>query len=136
MTTDSNSLISDKKPKEWETPGIDNITDELIKSGGPIINRIFRELCQQIWETKVWPKSRTASLVIQIPKPGNLKICCNYRTLSLISYPTKILLRINLTMQDTLTYHDSTTCTGSRPISNLHYSDNIYRIACSSNKLQ
>ena len=35
--------------KSVKTPGIDNIPGELIKSGGPIMTTIFRELYQQIW---------------------------------------------------------------------------------------
>ena len=56
------------------------------------MTRIIRELCQQLWETKLWPKSWTISLVIIIPKKVNLKTCSNYRTHSLISYPRKTLL--------------------------------------------
>ena len=57
-----------KSLKIWKTSGIDNIPGELIKSGGTIMTRIFRELCQQLWETKVWPKSWTTSIVIKILK--------------------------------------------------------------------
>jgi len=35
-------------------------------------------------------------LVLQLPKKGNLKKCINYRTISLINHPSKILLRIIL----------------------------------------
>ena len=36
----------------------------------------------------------TQSLVIPLPKKGNLKQCQNYRTTSLISHPSKIMLRV------------------------------------------
>ena len=35
-------------------------------------------------------------LVIPLPKKGNLKQCQNYRTISLISHPSKIMLRLIL----------------------------------------
>ena len=81
-----------KSLKSGKTPGIDNIPGILIKSDGSIMTIIFRELYHQIWENKVWPKSWTSSLVIPIPKKGNLKINSNYRTLSMINHPSNILL--------------------------------------------
>ena len=53
-------------------------------------------ICNKIWRNVEWPKNWTKSLVIALPKKGDLKQCNNYRTLSLISHPSKILLRIIL----------------------------------------
>ena len=36
------------------------------------------------------------SLIIRLPKKGNLQICQNYRTISLISHPSKVMLKIPL----------------------------------------
>ena len=41
-------------------------------------------------------KKWTESLIVPIPKKGNLRKCENYRTLSLICHSSKILLRIIL----------------------------------------
>ena len=38
----------------------------------------------------------TQSLVITLPKKGNLQLCQNYRTISLISHPSKVMLNIIL----------------------------------------
>ena len=35
-------------------------------------------------------------MIITIPKKGNLQICNNYRTISLISHPSKVLLKVLL----------------------------------------
>ena len=35
-------------------------------------------------------------MIISIPKKGNLQICNNYRTISLISHPSKVMLKILL----------------------------------------
>jgi hypothetical protein len=43
-----------------------------------------------------WPTTWTQSLVITLPKKGNLKLCQNYQTLSLISHPSKVMLKILL----------------------------------------
>ena len=53
-------------------------------------------ICNKIWKNKTWPTNWTKSLVITLPKKGDLKLCNNYRTLSLISHPRKILLRVIL----------------------------------------
>ena len=38
----------------------------------------------------------TRSLVITLPKKGNLQLCKNYRTISLISHPSEVMLKIIL----------------------------------------
>ena len=49
-----------------------------------------------IWEQGDWPTQWTESIVIPLPKKGNLRQCNNYRTISLISHPSKVLLHILL----------------------------------------
>ena len=51
---------------------------------------ILTAICNKIWKT--W----TQSLVITLPKKGNLQLCQNYRTISLISHPSKVMLKIIL----------------------------------------
>ncbi|XP_064627900.1 uncharacterized protein LOC135487759 [Lineus longissimus] len=51
-------------------------------------------LCQKIWEQKERSKKWTQSLIISLPKKGNLRLCQYYRTISLISHPSKVMLRI------------------------------------------
>ena len=82
--------------KGGKSPGIDNIPSELIKHGGPQITKWMRIICQKIWDGKEWPTEWTQSLIIPLPKKGNIKQCQNYRTISLISHPSKIMLRIIL----------------------------------------
>ena len=50
--------------------------------------------CSKIWQTGEWPTPWTQSLVITLPKKGNLRQCQNYRTISLISHPGKVMLKI------------------------------------------
>ncbi len=35
-------------------------------------------------------------MIISIPKKGNLQICNNYRTISLFSHPSKVMLKVLL----------------------------------------
>ena len=79
-----------------ESPGDDNIPAELIKNGGEAMISTLTIICNKIWETWEWPTPLTKSMSITIPKKGNLQICNNYRTISLISHPSKVMLKILL----------------------------------------
>jgi len=47
-------------------------------------------------ETGEWPEEGTFSTFIPLPKKGDLKQCANYITIALVSYASKIFLRIIL----------------------------------------
>ena len=53
-------------------------------------------ICNKIWQTGEWPTPWTQSFVITLPKKGNLQQFQNYRTISLISHPSKVMLKIIL----------------------------------------
>ena len=55
---------------------------------------MLHSICQQIWKTHQWPQDWKRSVFIPIPKKGNAKECSNYRTIALISYATKVMLKI------------------------------------------
>ena len=57
---------------------------------------ILTATCNEIWKTGEWPTIWTQSLVITLTKKGNLQLCQNYRTISLISHPNKVMLKIIL----------------------------------------
>ena len=57
---------------------------------------ILTTICNEIWKTGEWPTTWTQSLVITLPKKGNLQLCQNYRTISLISHPSMVMLKIIL----------------------------------------
>ncbi|GFR65860.1 endonuclease-reverse transcriptase [Elysia marginata] len=82
--------------KLGKAPGVDNIPSELLKAGGEEVNDIFTALCQRIWNEKKLSTEWTKSLVVPLPKKGNLRLCNNYRTISLISHPSKVMLRVIL----------------------------------------
>ena len=46
-------------------------------------------VCKKIWQTGEWPTPWTQSLIITLPKKGNLQLCQNYNTTSLISHPVR-----------------------------------------------
>ena len=57
---------------------------------------ILTAICNKIWKTGEWPTTWTQSLVITLPMKGSLQLCQNYRTISLISHPSMVMLKIIL----------------------------------------
>ena len=55
---------------------------------------VLTEICNRIYGTGEWPTPWTESLIITLSKKGNLQLCQNYRTVSLISHPSKIMLKV------------------------------------------
>ena len=82
--------------KMGKSAGIDNIPAELIKDGGHIVIQILLDICNKIWETGIWPSDWTKSMIISLHKKGSKHKCENYRTISLISHSSKIMLKIIL----------------------------------------
>jgi hypothetical protein len=75
--------------KNGKAPGIDNITMELIKNGGPeLLQRIF-ELLMQIWDQERMPEEWEIGIVCPIFKKGDCKEC-NYRGITLLNSTYKI----------------------------------------------
>ena len=75
---------------------MDSIPLKLLKKGGEAKRTVLTAICHKIWETKRQLKQWTQSLVIPLPKNGNLKQRQNYRTINLISQHSKIMLRVVL----------------------------------------
>ena len=85
-----------KSLKPGESAGVDNIPAELIQAGGETMIDALLNICNKIWQTGEWPTSWTQSLVITLPKKDNLQQGQNYRTISLISHASKVMLKILL----------------------------------------
>ena len=82
--------------KKGKSAGVDNIPAELVQAGGEDVIAALTTICSTIWQTGEWPTPWTQSLVITLPRKGNLQQCQNYRTINLISHPSKVMLKINL----------------------------------------
>ena len=85
-----------KSLKKRKSAGVDNIPAELVQAGGDDMISALLLICNKIWQTGEWPTPWTQSLIITIPKIGNLQQCKNYRTISLICHPSKVMLKILL----------------------------------------
>ena len=51
-------------------------------------------ICQQIWKTQQWPQDWKRSVFIPIPEKDKAKECSNYCTIALISYTSKVTLKV------------------------------------------
>ena len=85
-----------KSLKKGKSAEVDNIPSELVQVGGEFMTDMLLIICNKIWQTGEWPTPWTQALIITLPKKGNLQLCQNYRTISLISHPSKVMLRILL----------------------------------------
>ena len=82
--------------KKGKSAEVDNIPAELVQAGGEDVITALNTICNKIWQTGEWPAPWTQSSVITLPKKGNLQQCQNYPTISLISHPSKVMLKIIL----------------------------------------
>ena len=74
--------------------GGDGIPVELFQILKDDAVKVLQSICQHIWKTQQWPQDWKRSVFIPIPKKGNAKECSNYRTIALISYASKVMLKI------------------------------------------
>ena len=77
-----------------KTSGSDGILVELFQILNDDAVKVLHSLCQQIWKTRQWPQDWKRSVFIPIPKKGKDKECSNYHTFALISYASKVMLKI------------------------------------------
>ena len=74
--------------------GGDGIPDELFQILKDDAVKMLHSICQQIWKTQQWSQDWKRSVFIPVPKKGNAKECSNYCTIVLISYTSKVMLKI------------------------------------------
>ena len=68
--------------KKGKSTGVDNIAAELVQAGGEDAITTLTTICDKSWQTGEWPTPWTQSLVIALPKEGNLQQCQNYQTMN------------------------------------------------------
>ena len=56
--------------------------------------KVLHSICQQIWKTQQWPQVYKRSIFIPIQNKDNANECSNYCTIALISYASKVMLKI------------------------------------------
>ena len=73
--------------------GVDNISSELVQEGEEAMIDMLLIICNKIWQKGTWLTPWTQSLIITLPKKGNLQLCQTYHAISLITYPSKVMIR-------------------------------------------
>ena len=76
--------------KKGKPAGVDNIPAEFIQAGGEDLITALMTICNKISQTGEWSILLTQSLVITLPKKGNLQQCQNYLMISLTSRLSKL----------------------------------------------
>ena len=74
--------------------GGDGIPVELFQILKDDAVKVLHSICQQICKTQQVPQDWKRSVFIPFPKKGNAKEGSNYRTVTYISYPSKVVLKI------------------------------------------
>ena len=82
--------------KSNKSPGSDGITGEMLKSGGEPLARQIHELCNKAWHEGTIPEEWSKSILVRVPKKGDLSQCSSYRTISLINHTGKVFLTVLL----------------------------------------
>ena len=82
--------------KRNKSPGSDEITAEMIQASGEQLVRQIHLLYNKAWNESNIPEECNKSILVPIPKKGDVSQCANYRTVSLINHTGKILLIVLL----------------------------------------
>ena len=61
-----------KSLKKGKLAGVDDIPSELVQAGGEAMIDMLLIICNKIWQTGEWPTPWTQSLIITLPKKGNI----------------------------------------------------------------
>ena len=72
----------------------DGIPVELFQILKYDILKLLHSICQQIWKTQQWPQDWKRPVFSPSLKRCNAKECSNYHTIALISYASKVMLKI------------------------------------------
>ena len=88
------SQVGLRSIKMNKASGGDGIPAELFQILKDDAVKVLHSICLQIWKTQQWPQDWKRSVFIPIPKKGSAKECSNYCAFALISYASKVMLKI------------------------------------------
>ena len=80
--------------KNGKAVGVDGIPAEFWNNLGDGATAKLVELCKEIYEMCKWADDFQKTVMIPLQKKVNVTACEDYRTISLITYASKILLRV------------------------------------------
>lgn len=80
--------------KKGKAPGQDKLSAELFKLHPELAAKLLQPLLTTIWEGRRIPDEWTKGVIVKIPKKGALSNCNNWRGITLLSVPSKILVKV------------------------------------------
>ncbi|XP_063411614.1 uncharacterized protein LOC134694531 [Mytilus trossulus] len=86
--------------KNGKSPGLDATTAEMLKADIKTSTTMFHELFKHIWRHDTISNDWAKGLIIKLLKKGDQSDCNNWRGITLLSVPSKILLRVLLNRKD------------------------------------
>ncbi|XP_028168072.1 uncharacterized protein LOC114358336 [Ostrinia furnacalis] len=119
-----------KKLKTDKSPGPDNISNEAIKIGAPILIPYFAELFNMVLENGKAPKQWCCSNIVLLYKKGNPADIGNYRPISLLSsiyklFTSIVLSRISAKIDNNQPIEQAGFRSGFSTIDHIHTLDQI-----------
>ena len=82
--------------KRGKSTGPDNLPAELLWAVGEEAVNIMHRICTVVWEKLTWPSDWMKSILVVLPKKGDITLCSNNRTIALISHASKVLSHVVL----------------------------------------
>ena len=74
-----------------KTPGVDEISNEMIRRGGDAMLEALAIVFREVWRSETWPAKWAHGLIKAIYKAGSREDCANYRGVTLLSCVGKLL---------------------------------------------
>ena len=82
--------------KNGKAPGPDGISAEILKGDVNTSTQMLYAIYAKVWEEETIPEDWKEGHLVNLPKKGDLANCNNYRRITMLSVPGKILSRITL----------------------------------------
>ena len=89
--------------QEGRAPGLDGISPEILKLGGPKLKACLLSLYNTCWQRQILPQDFKDALIVTIYKrKGDRRDCDNHRGIPLLSIAGKVLVNIMLNRLKTI----------------------------------
>ena len=85
-----------KRVRNGKAPGIDNIQAEVLKVDIGTMASALHHVFTKIWNEEVIPVDWQRGVIVKLTKKGNLEVCDNWRGVTLLSVPGKVLCRMRV----------------------------------------
>jgi hypothetical protein len=77
-----------------KAPGIDGLMVEILKADLDTMVEMLHTVLIKVWESETLPEDWNTGCIIPLPKKGDLSVCDNWRGITLLRVPSKILTHI------------------------------------------